>query len=250
VSAPRRRARQVKAPAEAPEPAAAPEHAAAVPERAAAVPERAAAVPERAAAVPEHAAAARPSAPEIPPHIVDAARHVLAEDGLAAATLERISAAAGVSRMTLHRHGLSKDDILRALGERLEGDYRDAMWPALVASGTGRERLRLALEQVCEVSERNLALLDALSAPTRDTIYHDSGPARLTRKVFVEPLERLLTDGALDGSLAPVDAAETATLLFNAVGHTYRHLRTGHGWEPERARGELVELLVCGVLPR
>ena len=52
---------------------------------------------------------------QVAPHIVDAARHVLAQDGLAAATLERISAAAGVSRMTLHRHGVSKQDILRAV---------------------------------------------------------------------------------------------------------------------------------------
>ena len=55
------------------------------------------------------------SGPAVPPHIVDAASHVLAQDGLAAATLERISAAAGVSRMTLHRRSVSKQDILRAL---------------------------------------------------------------------------------------------------------------------------------------
>jgi AcrR family transcriptional regulator len=188
-------------------------------------------------------------AAEVPPHIVEAAGHVLAEDGLAAATLERISAAAGVSRMTLHRRGVSKGDIVRALAQRLEADCREAMWPALVARGTGRERLLLALELLCAVTERNLALLEALSAPSRDAIYHDPGPARLTRSVFVEPLERLLLDGALDGSLAEVDAAETATVLFNAVGHTYRHLRRGHGWSPARARRDLVTLMICGVLP-
>ena len=77
----------------------------------------------------------------VPTHIVDAARHVLAQDGLAAATLERISAAAGVSRMTLHRHGVTKEDILRTLADQLEASYRDAFWPALVAKGSGRERL-------------------------------------------------------------------------------------------------------------
>ncbi len=55
---------------------------------------------------------------DVPPHIVDAARHVLAQDGLAAATLERISSAAGVSRMTLHRRGVSKADIVRAIADR------------------------------------------------------------------------------------------------------------------------------------
>jgi AcrR family transcriptional regulator len=189
-------------------------------------------------------------ATDVPPHIVDAASHVLAEDGLAAATLERISAAAGVSRMTLHRRGVSKGDILRALAERLELDYRDAMWGALVARGTASDRLRIALERLCDVSERNLGLLDGLSAPTRDAIYHESGGDRLTRNVFVEPLERLLLDGAADGSLAEVDARETATVLFNAVGHTYRHLRTGHGWEPERARAGILELTLSGLVAR
>jgi AcrR family transcriptional regulator len=185
---------------------------------------------------------------EVPPHIVDAARHVLAQDGLAAATLERISSAAGVSRMTLHRRGLSKDDILRAIAEQLERDYREAMWPALVSKGSGRERLGTALGLLCDVTERNLALLAALSAASRDTIYHESGPGALTRKVFVEPLERLLLDGAADGSLAELDAEEMATVVFNVVGHTYTHLRLGHGWAAERARAGVLALVTDGVV--
>jgi AcrR family transcriptional regulator len=184
---------------------------------------------------------------EVPPHIVDAARHVLAQDGLAAATLERISSAAGISRMTLHRRGLSKTDILRAIAGQLETDYRDAMWPALVAQGTGRERLEQALGNLCDVTERNLALLEALSAQARDAIYHEDDPEPLTRAVFVQPLERLLLDGAADGSLAETDATETATVLFNAVGHTYAHLRAGHSWRAERARAGILKLVLNGL---
>jgi AcrR family transcriptional regulator len=172
----------------------------------------------------------------VPPHVVEAARHVLARDGLAAATLERISTAAGVSRMTLHRRGLSRGDILQAIARRLEHDYREAIWPALVSRGSGRERLRGALELLCAVTEENRATLAALSSVARDEIYHDPGPARLTRKVFAQPLERLLLDGAADGSLGECDAREMATLLVNAVCHTYGHLRSGHGWAPRRAR--------------
>lgn len=189
----------------------------------------------------------QPDRPEVPAHIVEAARHVMANDGLAAATLERISAAAGVSRMTLHRRGLSKADIVGAIGRRLERDYREAMWPALVSKGIGRQRLRRAVEALCEVTEDNRATLGAMSAAARDQIYHDPGPGRLTRKVFVEPLERLLLDGAADGSLAPRDPDETATLLFNAVCHTYAHLRVEHGWTAERARRGVTELVMSGV---
>jgi AcrR family transcriptional regulator len=180
----------------------------------------------------------------VPPHIVDAARHVLAQDGLAAATLERISSAAGVSRMTLHRRGVTKDEILRTLAEQLETAYRDAFWPALVSKGTGRERLEQALRLQCQVTEDNLATLQALSEATRSEIYHDGG---LTRREFVEPIERLLIDGAADGTLKVRDPAETATLLFNAVGHSYRHLRSGHGWKPQRAQEAVIGLLMEGV---
>jgi AcrR family transcriptional regulator len=187
----------------------------------------------------------------VPPHIVDAARHVLAQDGLAAATLERISAAAGVSRMTLHRHGVSKPDILRALASEFETEHREAMFRALVAPGTARERLELALVLLCELVDRNLATLEALSGAARAEIFHEPGAGALTRPVFVEPLERLLVDGAADGSLLAVaDARETATVLFNAVGHTYRHLRAAHGWSSARARDGVLRLLLDGLVAR
>ncbi|PZS14499.1 MAG: TetR/AcrR family transcriptional regulator [Solirubrobacterales bacterium] len=184
---------------------------------------------------------------EVPPHIVDAARHVLAQDGLAAATLQRISATAGVSRMTLHRRGVSKQDILRAIAEGLEADYREAIWPALVGTGTGAERLAHALELVCGVTERNSAMLEALSASSHDA---NAGAGALTRPVFTEPLARLLLDGAADGSLAELDPQETATVLFNLVGHTYRHLRAGHRWSARRAREGVIALVMGGVVAR
>jgi AcrR family transcriptional regulator len=204
-------------------------------------------VPARALA-PAQAAVPAATPAQVPPHIVDAARHVLAQDGLAAATLERISAAAGVSRMTLHRHGVSKQDILRALALEFETEHREAMFTALVARGTASQRLRLALELQCDLADRNLATLEALSGAARAEIFHEPGPGALTRSVFVEPLERLLLDGAADGSLVAVpDPRETATVLFNAVGHTYRHLRVGHGWSPGRAREGVLSLVLDGL---
>jgi AcrR family transcriptional regulator len=189
-----------------------------------------------------------PDEVRVPPHIVDAARHVLAQDGLAAATLERISAAAGISRMTLHRRGLSKRDILRAVAEQFESEHREAMYQALVAPGTARQRLELALELQCELADRNLVALEALSGPARAAIFHEPGPEALTRAVFVQPLERLLLDGAADGSLAVLeDPRETATVVYNTVAHTYRHLRTGHGWSPARAREGVTRLVLEGL---
>jgi AcrR family transcriptional regulator len=166
------------------------------------------------------------------------------------ATLERIAEEAGVSRMTLHRRGITRAVLLQALGARLEHDYRAAMWPALTASGTASERLRLALSGYCEAVEAHLETLAALEETDHGAIFHDEGPRGLSRPAFTEPVRRLLEDGAADGTLVAGDPAEDATVLVNLVGWTYRHLRRGHGWEPERARHHVLRIALHGVVAR
>jgi AcrR family transcriptional regulator len=179
------------------------------------------------------------------------ARDAIERCGWEAATMETLAAALGVSRMTLHRRGVRREHVLDALGTLLQDDYRRALWPALTAPGSGGERLQLALAGLCEVTEANLALLAALDSPERDAIFHEpeaSGrggeshyPAAdgvLTQPVFTEPLQALLRDGISDGTLAvepgePLD--EVATVLFNLLSWTYRHLRLAHRWPAARA---------------
>ncbi len=166
-------------------------------------------------------------------------------------TTAELAAAAGLSRMTLHRRGLTKDEVLAQLGERLQAEYREALFAPLTAAGSARERLRAALEAICDVDERYLAVLGALSGAL-EAIYHEPGePAEpvLTRESFTGALRRLLEDGRHDGTIAVDDPVETATLIFNAVGHTYRHMRTGHRWPAEQARERVVGLVLDG-LPR
>lgn len=182
--------------------------------------------------------------------VLEGARRALARFGHERSTLERIAQEAGVSRVTLHRRGVTREGILAALAERAAEEYRQALWPALTSRGTGRERLERALSAVCEVAEANLALLLALQAQS-DAVFHDESPDEgeevATRSAFTEPLERLLIDGHADGSLRTSDPLETATVLFNQVGWTYLHLRSGHRWTPERAQRTVVELALNGV---
>jgi AcrR family transcriptional regulator len=179
------------------------------------------------------------------------ARRAVERHGWRDATLERIAAEAGTSRMTLHRRGVTRDAVLDALATSLEEQYRSALWPALTAAGTGRERLEQALRALCGVADENLQLFAALGDRRRAEIFHEDGGARLTRRTFTEPVERLLRDGAADGSLRPVDdPAETATVLFNLIGWTYRHLRSGHEWTPERATESVVRIALDGVSAR
>ena len=152
--------------------------------------------------------------------------------------------------MTLHRRGVSREALLAALAEQLERDYREALWPALTAPGSALERLELALASLCDVVDGNLELLDALGHSERDAVFHEQRRPALTRQGFTEPVQRLLADGAADGSLSVEDPQETATVLFNLVGHTYRHLRAGHGWSPKRTRRAVLDLALRGVVAR
>lgn len=181
--------------------------------------------------------------------VLRAARAVFEQHGYGAATVERIAARAGVSRVTLHRRGLTKDALLGELVAGATEDYRRAMWPALTGRGSGAKRLARALEALCVASEEQMALLVALRAQN-DAIFHrDDGEEEvMTRSVFTDPLEKLLREGIDDGSLREVDPLQTATLLFNLVGWTYIHLRSDHGWKPERARRATLDLVLHGLL--
>jgi AcrR family transcriptional regulator len=166
-------------------------------------------------------------------------------------TLDDLAGAAGVSRVTLHRWGIGREDIRAGLIRLLEAEYRDAALPALVSDAAAPDRLAAVLRSVCAVDERYLGLLDALGDHLDALFHEDTATAAgetLTRATYTDPLQRILADGARDGTLRlPHDGAESATLLFNATGWTYRHMRIGHRWPPEKASARVVELLVDGV---
>lgn len=183
------------------------------------------------------------------PERIERIRDALGGRDWHAVTLSDLAEAAGVSRMTLHRRGIGKDEVLRQIGALMVQDHRDAIYPALVADGDGQRRLRIALEGLCAVNERYLGISDALSAIQLAEVFHEPGEGPvLTRASFTAGMRRILADGMAEGSLREADLDDTATLLFNAVGWTYRHMRTGHRWEPERARDAVVELLLHGML--
>jgi AcrR family transcriptional regulator len=162
--------------------------------------------------------------------------------------LEELARAAGLSRMTLNRRGITKDQILEDLAALLASEYQAAALPALTALAPAPTRLAMALRSICEVEERYLGLLDALGDRLAD-VYHEPGAGEvLTLPSFTDALRRILQDGANEGTLA-VGASidETATLLLNAAGWTYRHMRTGHRWPPAKACDGVVDLLLAGV---
>lgn len=176
--------------------------------------------------------------------LLDATVEVLAADGWDGLSLERVAERAGVSRVTLWRQGISRDGLVQALLTRLASDYREAMWPVITRPGTGAERLRVALEELCRVADRHLELLLA-----SDIAFHRAQKEMQPRPSFIEPLVRLIHDGLADGSIRPPETTEEefANVLFNTVCWSYVHLRGRHRWAAERTRKLVVGLVFDGV---
>ncbi len=175
--------------------------------------------------------------------VVQGARGAVERYGWQRTTLERIAREAGVSRMTLHRHGLGREEIFALLGDAYEADMRATVARACDVELPAPERLRRGLAAVCAATERHLAFLHGLDEDADTRLFHVAGRSRAG---YVSPIEDVLRSGVDDGSFRRVPVAETATLLVNAADRTYRHLRGAHGWTPRRARGA-IDLLVRGL---
>ncbi|MEU9451471.1 TetR/AcrR family transcriptional regulator [Streptomyces sp. NPDC048277] len=191
------------------------------------------------------------SSPALDATVLAAAAQVLAEHGWHDFTLERVAQAAGVSRVTLYRRGVTKDVLFDAIVVGAAQAWQAALWPALTADGSGAARLRRAMRAACAVVEQHLQLLTGLST-VPDPVFHldgEDGTGHRTRDIYVTPFRRLLQDGQADGSLrADLDQEQTATLLFNVITRTYLHLRSGHGWPPDRTADALLDLVTPGLL--
>jgi AcrR family transcriptional regulator len=178
------------------------------------------------------------------------ATRLLEEEGWAALRLERIAQAAGVSRATVWRHGLTRRAVEQQLRAQLAADYQALMSEPLTMPGTGAARFAAALRTLCAVAEKNLPLL----AHT-DTAFHgpDLEAAGLAIDYFA-PWLRILEQGHADGSLVPAaEPRRFAVLVTDTVLFGYVHLRAHHreyGWTPETARDAVTSLVAQGYLPR
>lgn len=182
---------------------------------------------------------ASPSQERPEPPLIDAARRAIVKHGYAGLTLERIAAEADVSRVTLHRRGFSKEEIFDTVIRQMREQQRDALWPALAADGTGAERLRLGLETICDVCERDLDLMLAIRAQI-DAARHGETAELDSHRIVIDPIQILARDGIADGSLRAGDPETVAILIVNWAGWTYVHLRTALAWKRKRAHETVI----------
>ncbi len=180
--------------------------------------------------------------------VLDAVTRVLEEDGVKGLTISAIAGQADLSRVTLHRRGANLDDYVVAVLARASDDLRTSLWPAITGTDDAATRLATALHILCDVAERHAVVLTSFYGAAARPI--PGKPGRTTSFEFIEPFERLLLDGSMDGSLHVEDPRGEATLVANSVCWTYLHMRRAHGWPPRRAAERVVAMATAHLLPR
>lgn len=179
--------------------------------------------------------------------LLDATAAAITKWGLSEVNLDRVAAEAGMSRATIYRRGLSRDDLIGALTLEAVDTYNRAILPAIASPGNARERLELALRALCSAADDHLHLLAGMFL-AHGEVFHKPGQSAMVVEVFADPFERLLRDGAADGSLRRLPPEITATVLFNLVGWSYIHLRAAHEWDSDAAADSIIDLVLHGTI--
>lgn len=176
--------------------------------------------------------------------LVSATVAVLGEVGWDGLTLEKVAERAGRSRVTLWRNGITRESLPETLLERLASDYRDAMLPVLVATGTPRARLERTMNALCDVVDAHSDVL-AVS----DEMFHRAARIANSSIDFLDPFLRVLADARAAGTIrARTKDVDLADALFNGIAWPYLHFRVRHKWPAVRARRLLITTLLDGVL--
>lgn len=148
-----------------------------------------------------------------------AAAEVIADRGLESTKIDEIAKVSGVPKATLYYYFAGKEDVLTYLLNNLLATIAERVAVALDSPGSARDRLVAALTAQLDAMLAQPAVCRALIGDLgRATRLPELAAAVET--AFYRPIERLLREGAADGSLRPTDDPSVAAMtVFGAITH-------------------------------
>lgn len=146
-----------------------------------------------------------------------AASELIAERGLDNTKIEDIAEVTGIPISTLYYHFRGKEEILSFLLNNLLTAIAAEVGVAVESDGTARERLIRVIRAQLGVMLENPASCRALVGDLGRATRLPPLAAALSA-AFHQPVERLLREGAQDGSLHPSkDTMSEAVMIFGTV---------------------------------
>jgi AcrR family transcriptional regulator len=147
--------------------------------------------------------------------ILDAARQLVVQQGARRLSLTEVATLAGVSRPTVYRYFVSKEELLDALGKLEYRRFNSAMEQA-VSRVSGRERIEAAIDVVAAFlqDQPSRSLVDLEPGFVNDQMAH-------VLPMVTDALAAVLTQSAdEDGAIHPASARDLAgTIARTALSH-------------------------------
>ena len=147
--------------------------------------------------------------------ILDAARQLVVQQGARILSLTEVATLAGVSRPTVYRYFVSKEELLDALGKLEYRRFNSAMEQA-VSRVSGRERIEAAIDVVAAFlqDQPSRSLVDLEPGFVNDQMAH-------VLPMVTDALVAVLTQSAdEDGAIGPASAGDLAgAIARTALSH-------------------------------
>lgn len=176
------------------------------------------------------------------------AADLIAERGLDQTKIEELAEATGIPKATLYYYFTGKEEILVFLLRDMLAQVADAVSIAVESEGTARDRLssvvRAQLDQMAEQPSVWRALVADLGRAGRMPEIAEG-----LVNAYYAPVQRLLEEGAADGSLRAVDdPGATSMAIFGAATVTaLHHLMAGEPLDPEELARQVTAFVLGGV---
>jgi TetR/AcrR family transcriptional regulator, mexCD-oprJ operon repressor len=171
--------------------------------------------------------------------ILDAAAHVLSEQGTAA-NLADVAAAAGVSRATLYRYYPNREALLKALGAHALTELASRLNDAGLERATVKEAIERLARALVAVSERYSVLANEHCPP-------DEAEAE---RLVVAPMRAVFERGIASGVIRQDLPADVLRTLFLGTIMAAIKLTQRQQLGPEEASAAAAAVFLDGARPR
>lgn len=151
--------------------------------------------------------------------IMWATYRVLANEGYAGLTTQRVADEAGCSQSLIHYHFDTKEDLVVAFLDWIRAGEVD--WLAALEADSAEERLhrfvdlQLSIPRDDEHGRFNVAFLELHAAAARNERY--AAALRSFAELLQDTLAGIVRDGVASGEFSPVDPEATARFLRHAL---------------------------------